>query len=587
MRYKLYKELDDLDTVSHVLQGRGIKDIDAWLKLDFNKINHWTALGEDKMRQAVEMVDNLIQNQQRILVLVDCDCDGYTSAAMFINYIAEINKSYAKENIDFFLHGGKEHGLKDLLDNRTDLEQYAAIIVPDAGSNDFEEQEFLNNKGIKVLILDHHECSEYKIISKYENIIFINNQTCDYPNKDFSGGGIVWQFCRAFDEIKGYNYSQQFLDLCAIANLGDMMDYRSLETRMVILAGLRSISNPFLLYMELKNHFSMEKMGGTNYLSCAFYIVPFINATVRSGTQEEKEMIFKSFLTLYAFEKIPSNKRGHKGEMVPLVEEAVRVCGNIKSRQTKLQDEGMKRLEEYIASDNMLNNSALVFTCEPGEVEKSIAGLVANKLMSKYQRPCFVLTKSKSKNDKEYYYRGSARNYSLSEIEDLRQDCLNSGLVEYAAGHASAFGISVAEKDINNFVDYFNKCYNVDSEPVYWVDYIWNMESIDKQAILAIADMQFCWGQEIQESMVAVENIDLSQCNIKLLSPDKHPTLKISLQDGVDFIKFNSSEEEYESFLESSQYLTIVGKCKKNEWCNIITPQIQIEDYELEHVWVF
>lgn len=587
MRYKLYKELDGLDTISHVLQGRGIKNIDAWLKLDFNKINHWTALGENKMRQAVEMVDSLIQNQQRILVLVDCDCDGYTSAAMFINYITEINKGYAKENIDFFLHGGKEHGLRDLLDNRTDLEQYTAIIVPDAGSNDFEEQEFLNDKGIKVLILDHHECLEYENMPKYENVIFINNQACDYSNKNFSGGGIVWQFCRAFDEIKGYHYSQQLLDLCAIANLGDMMDYRSLETRMVILAGLRSISNPFLFYMELKNHFSMEKMGGTNYLSCAFYIVPFINATVRSGTQEEKEMIFKSFLTLCAFEKIPSNKRGHKGEMVPLVEEAVRVCGNIKSRQTKLQDEGMKRLEEYIASNDMLNNSALVFTCEPGEVEKSIAGLVANKLMSKYQRPCFVLTKSKSKDDKEYYYRGSARNYSLNEIEDLRQDCLNSGLVEYAAGHASAFGISVAEKDIDNFVDYFNKCYNVDSEPVYWVDYIWSMENIDKQAILTIADMQSCWGQEIQESMIAVENIDLSQCNIKLLSPDKHPTLKISLQDGVDFIKFNSSEEEYESFLESSQYLTIVGKCKKNEWCNIITPQIQIEDYELEHVWVF
>lgn len=587
MKYRLYKESDDLDTISHVLQGRGIEDVDAWLHLDFNKISHWAALGENKMRQAVEMVNCLIQDNQRMLVLVDCDCDGYTSAAMFINYLTAINESYARENIDFFLHGGKEHGLKDLLENKTDLEQYAAIIVPDAGSNDFEEQKFLSGKGIKLLILDHHECLDYKDAIECENVILINNQACDYPNKNLSGGGIVWQFCRAFDEIKGYCYSSQFLDLCAVANLGDMMDYRSLETRMIILAGLKAISNPFLFHMELKNHFSMEKMGGINYLSCAFYIVPFVNATVRSGTPEEKEMIFKSFLTLYAFEETPSNKRGHKGEIVSLVEEAVRVCANIKSRQTKLQDEGMKRLEERIESDCMLQNSTLVFTCEPGEVEKSIAGLIANKLMSKYQRPCFVLTKSKSKDDKEYYYRGSARNYSLNEIEDLRQDCLDSELVEYAAGHASAFGVSIAEKDVDNFVSYFNKCYNVDSEPIYWVDYIWSTADIDREAILAIADMQSYWGQEIQESMVVVESIELSQCDIKLLSPDKHPTLKISLQNGVDLIKFSSSEKEYSNFLQSNQYLTVVGKCKKNEWNNIITPQIQIEDYVLEQIWSF
>jgi single-stranded-DNA-specific exonuclease len=70
------------------------------------------------------------------------------------------------------------------------------LIVPDAGSNDYDAHEMLKGQLIDTIILDHHladKVSEYAIV--------INNQLSDYNNKDFSGVGIVWQFCRYLDQL--------------------------------------------------------------------------------------------------------------------------------------------------------------------------------------------------------------------------------------------------------------------------------------------------------------------------------------------------------------------------------------------------
>lgn len=69
----------------------------------------------------------------------------------------------------------------------------------------------LADKNIQVLVLDHHladHISEYAVI--------INNQLSDYPNKELSGVGIVWQFCRYIDSILNVNYANDFIDLVAL-----------------------------------------------------------------------------------------------------------------------------------------------------------------------------------------------------------------------------------------------------------------------------------------------------------------------------------------------------------------------------------
>lgn len=85
------------------------------------------------------------------------------------------------------------------------------ILIPDAGSNDYEAHAALKSKGIDIIILDHHLAEKVS-----SDAIVINNQLSDYPNKELSGVGVVWQFCRYIDEKMHTNYADYYLDLVAL-----------------------------------------------------------------------------------------------------------------------------------------------------------------------------------------------------------------------------------------------------------------------------------------------------------------------------------------------------------------------------------
>lgn len=493
MIYKLFNE-PEYSGLTQILINRGLlyDELDTWMYADGRQIYDEDLFGREMVDKLVQRVIQAYKNKDNITVIVDSDADGFTSAAIFINYLYSQWPDYTSEHVDYILHTGKQHGLADTYENLMEDDWTNLVVIPDAGTNDVDEMQALLDNGIDIICMDHHHSDVWN-----KNAIIINNQICDYPNKSLSGAGVTWHMCRAIDSYlsNGGRYfevkchSVDLLDLAALGNLSDMMDYRSLETRAIINLGLKNIKNPFFYYMCEKNKFSIDKMGGINYMSIAFYVTPFINAMVRSGTAEEKDLIFKSFLQMYAFEEIESGKRGHKGELVPRVEEAVRICTNVKARQTKLQDTTMALLEARIREQSLLENAIIILTCEPGEVEKNLAGLVANKIQAKYQRPCLVLIKTKTKDDNEIFYRGSARNYNMSEIQDMRQLCEDTGAVEYAQGHESAFGISIPESKLKEFVEATNEKYkDVPNSPIYWVDFIWTLNSMDKNTILTIAD---------------------------------------------------------------------------------------------------
>lgn len=435
MKYKLIGEYQNpQDPLSQILINRGIENVDEWIKADWKNVNSPWLFGKEKIQHAIKLMMFAALHTNEIYVLVDCDADGFTSAAIIINYLYEMYRDAPevlsiKDRIHYILHTGKQHGLEDCVDQFPDN---CLIILPDSSTNDTIQMRQLLDRGCSIVCMDHHEADNY--LEDEEHLVIINNQLCDYPNKNMSAAGVVWQVCRAWDQTFEQNYSNNLIDLAALGILSDMESYIELENRAIINRGLKNIHNPFFYYMCEKNKFSIDKMGGINYMSIAFYVTPFINAIVRSGTLEEKDLIFKSMLTMYAFEKIESGKRGHKGEFVPRVEEAVRICANVKARQTKLQDATMDLFEQRIQSERLTENGIIILLCEPGEVEKNLAGLIANKIQAKYQHPCYILTKSKGKDDKEYYYRGSGRNYSMSENQDLRQLALSTGIPEYVQG---------------------------------------------------------------------------------------------------------------------------------------------------------
>ena len=559
MKYKLIKEIDNnLSPIQQILNNRGIKlsEIHHYLNTTDEDIANPLLFGKENMEKATIAIANAVNNNLNTLVLVDCDCDGYTSAAILINYLYDLFPTFVTQHLKYYLHEDKTHGLSDCIDY-IEKNDFKLIIIPDAASNDYEYHFQLKEEGRQIIILDHHEAPE---ISK--NAIVINNQLSDYPNKQLSGAGVVWQFCRYFDKIRGGFNADQYIDLAALGNCGDMMSLRSIETKHIITKGFRqeNIQNPFIYGMAEKNSYSLGNK--ITPIGAAFYIVPFVNSMVRSGTLEEKELLFKSMLKSEAFKEILSNKRGHKlGETEKLVDQALRTATNVKSRQTREQDKGMELVEALIERNNMMEHKVLIFLLQPGQIDPNIAGLIANKIMAKYQRPTLMLTKH------DDLYTGSARGYSKSGIDNFKDICQATGLVEYAEGHQNAFGIGITVNNINKFIELTDIALkDLQSEPLYYVDYIFKGVDVNPEAILEIANLNDIWGQDIDESLICIENLKVTKETLTLMSPDKKPTLKITLPNKIALIKFGSSQEEYEKLLSNGYVeINVIGKCNANE----------------------
>lgn len=582
MKYKLlqneWKENYN-DAITRILLNRGIapSDISAYLNADDNCINSYESLGIDNLIEGAKALIKTIKDDKKCIVVVDSDCDGYTSSALLINYLYDLFPAWVQNNLIWTLHIGKQHGLSDFDFNNIENLNLGLVVCPDSASNDYEYHKKLKNFGINVLVLDHHEAEKIS-----EDAIIINNQLSDYPNKDFSGVGVTWQFCRYLDDLLHKDFANKYLDLVALGNMADMMSMKSIETKYLINKGFEgdNIHNPFIYGMWQKNNY---KLGSKiTPMGAAFYIAPFVNAMVRSGTQPEKELLFKSMLKFEAFEQILSNKRGHKlGEMERVLDQALRTCTNVKNRQSKAETAGLEFLEGQIAENNLLDHKVLLFLLEPGQIDRNIAGLVANKFMAKYQRPCCILTKVIDGDN--ISYQGSARGYDKSGITNFKDICDRFEETIYAQGHQGAFGLGEPADAIPAFLEYTDEVLKeIPNEPVYSVDYIFDGKDINVQAILSIADMGDIWGKDMDEPYVVIEGLKVTKDMVTLMSPDKTPTLKITLPN-CSCIKFGSSQEEYEKLYSEDGYyeLNIVGRCNKNEWNGNVTAQIFIEDYEI------
>ena len=469
------------------------------------------------------------------------------------------------------MHDGKTHGIEM---DKMPLDM-KLLIVPDASSNDNEQVRQLHELGIDVLICDHHmsDCPP-------EHAIIVNNQLCDYPNKTLSGAGIVWKFIKYLDEKLKLNNADYYIDLAMVGIIGDIMNLNEKETRYIIEQGMNNINNPFLLEMIKKQSYSLKDKITPNGI--AFYIVPYINAVIRSGTLDEKFIVFEAMLDIMGNKKIKSGKRGASlNDTESLAEKACRVASNAKNRQKKIQQKEVERLETLIQENNMLDNKVLIFALdEDNSVDKNLTGLIANMIMGKYGKPILVMNHYKNRDE----FAGSARAPGNCGFDHFRKFCDESGLVNYAAGHELAFGLSLPDTKVQDMINYCNKelaDYSFDNE--YFVDFCLKSDYDRlKDLIFEIANNQEYCGQGLQEPYIAIKNIKVNKNNVTLMSPDRNPTLKILLNDNIEILKFKSSKEEYEKLNTSMiNIIDIVGRCSVNEWNGKKTPQIIVEDYDI------
>lgn len=532
----------------------------------------------DNIVQAAKKLLITIFNQEDIYVQIDSDCDGYTSSALLLNYLHRLFPAYVESHISYGVHSKKHHGI-----NIDDIPKgIKLVVVPDASSNEVELHKQLWDEGIQTIILDHHHAPT----DESDPAIIVNNQMCNYPNKALSGVGIVYKFCLVIDEILGESYADNYLDLVALGMIADMMDLRELETRYLIVEGLKDIRNPFFLEMVNKNEFKIK--GEFNPFTISWYVAPFINAMTRSGTLEEKKLLFKSMLEYEAYKLVPSTKRGCAGTEELLVEQAVRVCGNVKNRQEKEKQKTLDVIYQAIEEQNADARNVLIIQLEES-LDNNLNGLMANHIMAEFGKPTLILTK----RDKEdgITWEGSARGYMTDRVSDWRQFCENSQYALYAEGHPFAFGVGFTSEGLECFKKLIETLFPESFEKNYKVDFIWNNKETLDNDILEIAQYRYLWGQEVSEPLIVINTV-LEEQNIALMGKG---TLKISIPGTkTTCIKFGYGEEKYFNLMSAFKNSTgirveIVGYCRENVWNGNVSPQIEIQDFQINKVlkWNF
>lgn len=573
MKYKLYETTDPtLTTTQQVLVNRGVclDDQDAWMRgyddETFDQMFNWRNLSDIETTASV-FIDELQKDDCLVYVVVDCDCDGVSSAAIVMNFIRRLGMlGIGNDAVVYGVHAGKQHGLADMMDDILENSP-TMVIVPDAGSNDYEQHAALKERGIQCIVLDHHE-SQYKS----KDAVVVNNQFDDGFDHNMTGSVVAWMFTLCVQEM--YNLdagAENFCDLAGFGALSDMAPYSDVNMRALFGCGLgddSTVTNPFLDAMCRKNAYNMGRRGGLTYMSYAFYVSPFVNAVWRSGTVEERRLLVDAFL---------------EWKDQSIVDSAVNMTRRVKERQTSVQKEATELADGYIAKNALDSLPVLPVVLPHDSVSPTVCGLVANQLQSKYKKPTFVLM------DCGDSYSGSARNYSMSEIKDFKTECerASEGLQGAYQGHQGAFGTTIAVTDFEAVIDALCALYaDVDTDPCYFVDYDFGSFP-DRGTVLEIGAHKDWWGQQMPEPYVAVEGVELNKRTVQLLSPDKNPTLKITTRNGVEVMKFKSSREEYDDLVSGGKTLTAVCTCSVNEWNGTRKPQLIVEDYEVEEGWQF
>ena len=580
MKTKLVNRNIRNDYIKELLKERGIKEEDIKYFLTEPSIEclesptNFTNI-EEGFKLFKEILT--LKENQRILLVVDSDVDGFTSSAIMYLYLKKVKPDLS---IDYILHEGKGHGLSDLMETileqeSTNEKELKYVILPDSSSNDYEYHERLAALGIKSLILDHHIVEDDTLFSS--SAVIINNQLSEnYINKDLSGAGVAWQFCRYCDSQMGTAYADNLIDLAALGIVSDMMSVLSLENRYIIYTGLSQINNYFFQALCEKQSFSMG--GKINPTTIAFYITPLINALIRVGTMDEKRRCFEAFID--GHQMVPSQKRGAKGTYEEVAIESARECTNARAKQNRILDKAVEELEIKIFKYDLLENKVLFIRLDDEDFPSELNGLTAMKLAAKYKRPTIV-----ARLNEEGYDRGSSRGLNESALTSFKDFMDKSGFFEYTAGHDNACGISILDKNLHEFHEYANKVLDGIDFGENWYEVNFERFAADLDLIWLIEDIannEDIFGQHNNEPLIHITDINLNKNDIAVIGKNAD-TVRIE-KFGVTYLKFHAKDmiQELAELPTNTIKLEVVGRANLNHYAGRTTPQIFITDYQID-----
>ncbi len=445
--------------LARIIRNRDIvnyEDINAFLNGDIEDM-HSPFLLKD-MVKAVEIIKNKISVDKKIRIIGDYDIDGICSTYILLSGLEKLG---AQVDIDIPDRITDGYGLNISLIEKAYQEGVDTIITCDNGIMANKEVLYAKEKGMTVIITDHHNVPEELPVA--DAVINPKRKECEYPFKELCGAVVAYKLIQALfieHKIDSKEY-EKYIEFAAIATIGDVVILIG-ENRIIAKKGLERINTTFNI--GLKSLIKVNELDDKKIESyhIGFIIGPCLNASGRLDTAKKALELFRTNDEL----------------------KACSLANELKTLNTTRKDMTLKGVEEAlnIAAENKLDNVLVVYL---PECHESLAGIIAGRLREKYYRPVFVLT------DSEDGIKGSGRSIDgynmydeLKKVEDI--------LVKYG-GHSMAAGLSLEKSNLEIFSKQLNTNENLSKDeltPKIWIDTALPFEYISEELINELSKLE-------------------------------------------------------------------------------------------------
>ena len=483
------------------------------------------------IKKATARVKQAILNNEKITVVGDYDVDGVVSTSIMIDFFNKIGYE-----IDYIIPNRFDHGY-GLSTKIAELIEEGLVITVDNGISACEATQILNKKNVDVIITDHHTVGS-EIPNAY-SIINPKQEDCSFPFKEICGAQVAWYFCAAIKKELNLDINMSdFLDLLCIAIIADMMPMTSLNYTMVK-TGLKKFETSKRVAIEhlrnimRKSRFVSDDIG--------FIIAPKINS---AGRMDDASVAL-SFLLSESFEE---------------ANDALELLEELNNRRKTLQEEISLKAKYEID----INDKAIVVW--GNNWHEGVIGIVASKLSHAFKRPAFIFSVV------DGIAKGSARaNADINLhtiISEAKHILLNFG------GHKNAAGISIEEKNLEEFKSIMNNVVSNTSKELY-IEPITlgelDISSVDLEFMEIIEKFE-PYGLENYKPIFKVSNAKVIKS--ELFGKEKNHLKLFLNSDGFEFeaIKFYSNNTVKDS-------IDMIISVNKNEFRGDITPQFLIQEF--------
>ena len=460
------------------------------------------------MEQAAELIARKLKEGKHVRIIGDYDIDGVCSTYILLKGFQRAAKelsqrcsleagrySVEKENdaqIDYEIPDRIKdgYGINESIIRQASADGVDALVTCDNGIAALREISIAKQLGMTVVVTDHHEVpvDEYgQILPPADAVVDPKQDGETYPFHEICGAAVAWKLIRVLYEKLGIPESEwmDLLEFAAIATVGDVMKLQD-ENRLIVKYGLKKIGstkNTGLRKLIEKNNLDIENLSAYHI---GFVIGPCLNA---GGRLKSAKVALRMLL---------AEDPERAGEMADELKE---LNDMRKDMTAKGEAEAIEQVEKQYMDDKVL----VVFL---PECHESLAGIIAGRLREHFHKPSFVLTRG------ETTAKGSGR--SIEQYHMYQGLCKVSDLLVKFGGHPMAAGLSLEEKDI----DEFRRRLNADAElteedfvPKIWIDVPMPFEYVNEKIVQELKDLE-PFGQGNEKPLFAQKSLVIRNARV-------------------------------------------------------------------------